>query len=314
MSTPLVRLASLDLLRGFVAVGRRMSITLAADDLCLTQSAVSRQVSALEEALGVKLLVRGHRSIAFTPEGERLFRSADSAVQQLQDAIGAIRVAAERRPVTITASIGVTGLWLLPRLARFQLQYPDIDVRVATNNRLVDLKNEGIELAIRYCPPGDAPPGAIRLFGETVAPVAHPSLGLRSLDSAEALAGLTLLDFDDRDLRRPWLQWTDWLAAAGWSHAKPRTVLRFNQHDQIIHAAVAGQGIALGRLELIAPLLADGRLVTVPTIAPGVRKTHAYWLIQSEPNPRRDVRDVAAWICSEAATQATHASGASELA
>ena len=118
MSTPLVRLASLDLLRGFVAVGRRMSITLAADDLCLTQSAVSRQVSALEEALGVKLLVRGHRSIAFTPEGERLFRSADSAVQQLQDAIGAIRVAAERRPVTITASIGVTGLWLLPRLAR----------------------------------------------------------------------------------------------------------------------------------------------------------------------------------------------------
>ena len=53
------------------------------------------------------------------------------------------------------------------------------------------------------------------------------------------LAGQTLLDFDDRDLRRPWLQWTDWLAAAGWSHAKPRTVLRFNQHDQIIHAAVS---------------------------------------------------------------------------
>ena len=91
-------------------------------------------------------------------------------------------------------------------------------------------------------------------------------------------------------------------------------MLRFNQHDQIIHAAVAGQGIALGRLELIAPLLADGRLVTVPTIAPGVHNTHAYWLIQSEPNPRRDVRDVAAWICSEAATQATQAPGASELA
>ena len=314
MSTPLVRLASLDLLRGFVAVGRRMSITLAADDLCLTQSAVSRQVSVLEETLGVKLLVRGHRSIAFTPEGERLFRSADSAVQQLQDAIGAIRVAAERRPVTITASIGVTGLWLLTRLARFQQQYPDIDVRVATNNRLVDLKSEGIELAIRYCPPGDAPPGAIRLFGETVAPVAHPSLGLRSIDSADALAGQTLLDFDYRDLRRPWLQWTDWLAEAGWSHAKPRTVLRFNQHDQIIHAAVAGQGIALGRLELIAPLLADGRLVIVPTTAPGVRNTHAYWLIQSEPNPRRDVRDVAEWIRSEAAAQVSHAPGASELA
>ena len=187
-------------------------------------------------------------------------------------------------------------------------------MRVATNNRLVDLKNEGIELAIRYCPPEDAPPGAIRLFGETVAPVAHPSLALRSLDSADALAGQTLLDFDDRDLRRPWLQWTDWLAAAGWSHAKPRTVLRFNQHDQIIHAAVAGQGIALGRQELIAPLLADGRLVTVPTTAPGVHNTHAYWLIQAELNPRRDVRDVANWICAEAAAQASHAPSASELA
>ena len=85
MSIPLSRLPSLDLVRGFVAVGRRMSITLAAEDLCLTQSAVSRQIHGIEEILGVKLLVRGHRSIAFTAAGERLFRSADGAVQQLQD-------------------------------------------------------------------------------------------------------------------------------------------------------------------------------------------------------------------------------------
>lgn len=91
MSLPLVRLPSLDLVRGFVAVGRRMSITLAAQDLCLTQSAVSRQIHALEESLGMKLLVRGHRSIAFTPEGERLFRSADGAIQQLQDVIGELQ-------------------------------------------------------------------------------------------------------------------------------------------------------------------------------------------------------------------------------
>jgi DNA-binding transcriptional LysR family regulator len=77
----IAKLPSLDLIRGFVAVGRRMSIALAAGDLCLTQSALSRQVHALEEQLGVRLLVRGHRSIAFTPEGERLFRSANGAVQ-----------------------------------------------------------------------------------------------------------------------------------------------------------------------------------------------------------------------------------------
>ena len=88
MSLPLLKLASLDLVRGFVAVGRRLSITQAAEDLCLTQSAVSRQVAALEAHLGVRLFTRGYRAIAFTPQGERLFRSADAAVQQLQDVMG----------------------------------------------------------------------------------------------------------------------------------------------------------------------------------------------------------------------------------
>src|ERR1700710_2210595 len=98
MSLPLVRLSSLDLLRGFVAVGRRMSITLAAQDLCLTQSAVSRQISALEEQLRVKLLARNYRSIAFTAEGARLFRTADGAVQQLQDVMGAIQTTEATKP------------------------------------------------------------------------------------------------------------------------------------------------------------------------------------------------------------------------
>src|SRR5437764_8858654 len=88
MSSNLLAMPPLDLVRGFVAVGRRMSITLAAEDLCLTQSAVSRQVQALEDVLGVKLFVRGYRSIEFTAEGERLFRIADVSVQHLQEVIG----------------------------------------------------------------------------------------------------------------------------------------------------------------------------------------------------------------------------------
>ena len=86
------RLPSLDLVRGFVAVGRRMSITQAAEDLFVTQSAVSRQIIALEEALGVKLINRGYRSISFTAEGERFFRIADNALQQLQDGVSALAV------------------------------------------------------------------------------------------------------------------------------------------------------------------------------------------------------------------------------
>lgn len=279
-----------------------MSITLAAQDLCITQSAMSRQIHALEERLGMPLLVRGHRSITFTAEGERLFRSANGAVQQLQDVLGELRPQGAARPVMLSASIGVTGLWLLPRLSRLQALHPGIDLRVSANNRVVDLRQDGIDLAIRYAAPSAAPEGATRLFGESLAPVAHPALGASALNSAKALASLTLLEFDDP--QHPWLQWADWLQAMGWSRAKPRSVLRFNQYDQVIQAALAGQGVALGRLALVEPLLAEGRLVrlTPPSRTPA--SAHAYWLLRAHPEPRADVCRVAKWIEGEArATQ-----------
>lgn len=298
MSLPLVRLSFLDLVRGFVAVGRRMSITLASQDLCLTQSAVSRQINALEEQLGVKLLVRGYRSIAFTPEGERLFRSADGAVQQLQDVVGEIQRTGLLKPVVLSATIGVTGLWLLPRLSRFQKRHPGVDLRVSANNRVADLRTEGIDLAIRYTTAALAPEGAVRLFGESVAPVAHPSLGLKSLRSVQALAKLSLLEFDNP--MHPWLQWGDWLSARGWSDVKHRGVLHFNQYDQVIQAALDAQGVALGRLELIQPLIDEGRLVLLAPPKQGAEMAHAYWLISASDHPRADVHRVAEWIVSEA--------------
>lgn len=275
-----------------------MSITLASQDLCLTQSAVSRQINALEDKLGVKLLVRGYRSISFTAEGERLFRSADSALQQLQDVTGEIHTTGVLRPVMLSATIGVTGLWLLPRLSRFQKRYPGVDLRVSANNRVADLRSDGIDLAIRYTTPSLAPAGATRLFGESIAPVAHPSLGLKALKSAQTLAKLSLLEFDNPS--HPWLQWGDWLATRGWSEAKHQGVLHFNQYDQVIQAALDGRGVALGRLELIQPLLDDGRLVLLTAPAHSAETAHAYWLIKAAENPRADVRRVADWIEAEA--------------
>lgn len=298
MSLPLLKLASLDLVRGFVAVGRRMSITQAAADLCLTQSAVSRQVAALEAQLGVRLFTRGHRAIAFTPDGERLFRSADAAVQQLQDAMGELHNGGEASPVVLSASIGVTGLWLLPRLARLQAAHPGVDLRVSASDRVVDLRHDDVDLAIRYA--RDAPAPARRLFGETIAAVAHPAVAAEALATRRALARHTLLDFDaPRGQARPeWLQWTTWLRARGWAGAKPRAVLRFNQYDQVIHAALAGQGLALGRLPLVQPLLDEGRLVVVDPAR--MATDYAYWLMQAEASPRAAVRRVAAWIAAEA--------------
>ena len=298
MSLPLVRLSSLDLIRGFVAAGRRMSITLAAQDLCVTQSAVSRQIRALENMLGVRLLTRGHRSIAFTAEGERLYRIADSAVQQLQDAIGAVRVNSVRQPVTITCTIGVAGLWLLPRLSSFQQDHPGVDVRIAASDKVEDLRGEGIDLAIRYCAQETASQGAERLFGEVVAPVAHPTLGLDSLNSPRTLEEHFLLEFDGANF--PWLHWQEWLTSQGWSPVKPRGTLRFNQYDQVIRAAIAGQGIALGRLKLLGPMLSDGRLRVLTAQRSGLTTSYAYWLIKAKSKPRSDVLTTAHWIKSQA--------------
>lgn len=297
MPTPLVRLASLDLIRGFVAVGRRMSITLAAEDLCLTQSALSRQVHALEDLLGIALFKRGYRSISFTPEGERLFRTADTAVQQLQDVFDTLNQPQGQLPVTITASIGVTGLWLLPRLNRLQQRHPNLDLRVAANDKNLDLRAEGIDLAIRYCTAATAPPGAVRLFEEAVVPVSHPSLGLTRLDDA-MLAQQVLLEFEGP--RRPLLRWADQLSAMGLDHERPLGMLRFNQYDQVIQAALAGQGIALGRIALIEPLLADERLVALADGTAGRTTAYGYWLYQADEKPRQDVIDVVEWIRSEA--------------
>ncbi len=298
MSVKLSRIPSVDSLRGFVAVGRRMSITLAAGDLFLTQSAVSRQIHGLETALGVKLFERTHRAIRFTPEGEQLFVAADSAMQQLQDALGVLEDNVRRRPVTITASIGFVGLWLLPRLGAFQQAYPEIEVRISANNQIVDVRKDGLDIAIRYGEERLMPPGASRLFGETVFPVAHPSLGMKRLDSAELIERSTLLEFEG-DSSFAW-QWSNWLESQGWAGIKPKGILRFNLYDQLIHAAVAGQGIALGKGQIIAPMLADGRLIALPTPFPGPSSNKVYYLIQRDSPASNQAQALIDWIRTEA--------------
>jgi len=297
MSLSLAQLPPLDLVRGFVAVGRRMSITLAAEDLCVTQSAVSRQVHALEGHLGVRLLVRGYRAVSFTPEGEQLFRHADPLLQQLQDLTDTLRRQAQARPVTLTASIGLTALWLLPRLARLQKRHPGLDLRVAASDKLTDLRRDGVDLAIRYAAAARAPQGAVRLFGETVAPVAHPSLDSGPWHGPQGLRKQVLLEFDAP--RHPGLQWAGWLQARGWHDAAPAGMLHFNQYDHTIQAALAGQGVALGRLELIRPLLDAGQLVVLEAGPPQASR-QAFWLVRADAQPRREVEQVCAWILAEA--------------
>lgn len=300
MPNRLIDLPPLDLLRTFVAVGRRMSITLAAQDLCIVQSAVSRQIQALETALGCRLFVRAYRSIEFTLEGRHLFRTADPMLEQLGGAIGTLRPGGERPCITITATIGVTALWLLPRLGAFQRSAPDIDVRVAATNRVMDLERDGMDLALRFCPDAQAPEGAIRLFSEVLAPVAHPSLGVSAIEDAAQLRRHVLIDYDDSS--RPWLQWKNWLRDAGHkTGASGKGRLLFNQYDQVAQAALAGQGVALGRLALVGKLIDEGQLV-LATRRPPVTTDHGYWLLERRGAGSRALAAVRDWILAEAAT------------
>lgn len=298
MPVSLRGLPSLDLIRGFVAVGRRMSITLAAQDMCVTQSAVSRQVRELERRLQVKLFVRSFRSVGFTPDGEVLFRSANSALQQLQDVVGSMGLASNKRPVFLTTSIGVAGLWLLPRLSSFQREHPGIDLRISADNRVVDLRLDDIDLAIRYTQSASTNEGAVRLFGEAVAPVASPALNLRRLKSERDLKKITLIEFDAP--MHPWLKWVDWLGSVDLDPSSAISSLHFNQYDQVIQAALDGRGVALGRLTLIRPHLEAGRLIVLDTESVRTEPTHGYWLLRGPGPLRLDVRKVAEWIEAEA--------------
>lgn len=303
MTAPLYRLPPMDALRGFVAVARRMSITVAAEDLHLTQSAVSRQIQTLEARLGCKLLVREYRGVRLTEEGRRLFQSVDPMMRELQELVETLGGGEQRKPVTITASMGVVGLWLLPRLGNFITRHPEVDVRVAANNRVVDLDTEGVDLAIRYCARSAAPEGAIKLFGDEIIVVGHPDWRNDALNQPEVFARQVLLEFDDPD--HPWLQWSSYLGSTGLNHLRPARLVRFNQYDQLIQAAVNGQGLALGRRALVADLIREGRLQVfdfgVGTWSGPPAQKYAHWLIQASASPSASVRALAEWLVSQAA-------------
>lgn len=292
----LTSLPPLDALRGFVAAAKFRSITAAADHLCLSQSAVSRQIQSLEERFGTPLFIREHRVIVLTDAGEQLFKICLPWMERLVEFSETIKAEPKRHAVTVSASIGVAALWILPRLGEFQALYPNIDVRLAADNRLSDLEREGIDLAVRYCATDHAPRGAVRLFAEVIVPVASPAVAAVAFQSRENLLEHTLLDLDDNG--HPWLRWVAWLREREFKRRTPKGYLHFNQYDQVIQAAVEGHGVALGRLALVEPMLRAGRLAALSSEAWAV-PDYAYWLVDADRSPRADVEVFRQWLIDE---------------
>lgn len=300
------RLPSLDLLKGFEAAARHLSFTRAAEELFLTQSALSRQMQTLEEQLGLPLFERRHRQLLLTEAGQMLQATAKAVLDELIQSVAAIRRDQAAQPLTVSTNQPFASLWLIPRLSRFRERHPGMDVYISADNRIVDLERERIDLAVRYCSEPMAPPGSPRLFGERLVPVCSPGLAAdrsRPLKRPEDLARHILLHIDDERGRFTWLNWSVWLAAIGIHQLTPAGSLRFNHFDQVIQAALDGQGVALGRVPLIDQLLRERKLVA--PFRNRYMTTRAYYIVRAEHAAARpEAQAFVDWLQEEAREEA----------
>ncbi|MDT8999658.1 LysR substrate-binding domain-containing protein [Paucibacter sp. APW11] len=294
-------------LRAFEAVARRLSFSAAAEELHLTQSAISRQIRALEEEIGSTLFLRGTRHVELTSDGASLQTSVVAALERLDGTVRQIRQAKGRRVVNVTSFASFASMWLLPRLPEFQRQHPDIDIRVSALDQVIDLDDSELDLALRYCPPQKMPPSSTRLFGEILTPVVSPWL----LREAEAqgtplrrpadLVNFSLAEEDDQRPSGLFLSWHRWLAEQGLADLQPRRWMFLNFTYQQIQAALSGQALALARLALVGESLERGDLVEPFGEAGRIGSPSAYWLLLSRHGGSRpEVVLFASWVRDQA--------------
>lgn len=301
-------LPKLELLRSFEAAARTLSFTVAANELFLTQSAVSRQIQQLEAGIGTDLFERQHRALALTDAGRTLQRAVVDSLERLRDATLVIRASLQPampvRQVGVTCTPGFASLWLIPRLARFTVNHPKVDVRISATLDLLDLDHGQLDFAIRFCPTtaGDGAP----LFEETLLPVCSPSLlknSTKPLRTPADLVSHTLLAVDNPGnypAGTPLtVEWEPWLKVMGLDEVRTKNTLRFTSYADSISAAVAGQGVAIGRFPLLDDMLKDKRLVA-PFKGAAASQRGYYLAMGKRAAINPDAQDFAAWLREEA--------------
>jgi len=297
---PTTRLPPLDLLVTFEAAARRLSFTLAAEERFVTQSAVSRQISALESHLGVALFRRRHRGLDLTPEGQRLAESVTQALAGVRQVVDALRAPHRREVLSLTTTPGLASLWLIPRLAGFLATHPGVDVRIDATLDRRHLLHEGFDLAIRYGELAQA--SGTPLFDEVMQPVCAPALltdPRRPLRQPADLAQHTLLQVASPMGGSMPLEWTPWLQTVGQGTLEPAAVLSFNNFDGAVAATLAGQGVLMGRRPLVDQLLARGELVTPFDDRVASAKGYSV-VVDGRSAAKPGVKALRAWLLAEA--------------
>src|SRR5215470_9770966 len=292
-------LPPLDLIQGFEAAARNLSFTKAAEELFITQSAVSRQIRSLEDHLSVALFERRHRTLVLTEPGRSLQRAATELLERLQEVADRLRTTGAARHLTLTTTSGFASLWLIPRLRGFTALQPEVDVRITASYKTINLERSLVDVAVRYCAPHDAPEGATRLFGEELFPVCTPTLlrsGPHALRTLKDLEHHALLHMDGAF---GFLDWGTWLAAQGCPDLKPAASLRFDGYEQMIGAALSDQGVGMGIGRLVSGLMEEGRLAA--PFSKNLVGRRAYYVIRSTlTGTRPHVQAFVDWLDGEA--------------
>jgi LysR family transcriptional regulator, glycine cleavage system transcriptional activator len=256
-------LPPLDLLHSFEVVARHKSFTLAARELCLTQSAVSRQIRSLEDVLGFHLFHRRHRAVEVTSEGQRLFESVTRGLDDISACLAALGAAARAPQITVSASVAFAWFWLMPRLERFGAIQPEIDLRVLAADQPVLPGTGEVDVAILFGAGTWDGLEARLLFGERVYPVCSPDYLAKhpELRQSADLLDQTLLHLEYPKAAAGEVDWRQWLLRQGVAGQPVRRAIRLNSYPMVLQAAEAGRGVALGWSYITDPIVAEGRLV-----------------------------------------------------
>lgn len=289
-------------LRCFEAAARVGSFTQAASELCLTQGAISQQVRELEERLGVPLFRRLPRQLVLTDEGEQLRLAVTSALDELEIALSRVQDRGAEGPVALSCYSSFALLWLMPRIGTFYREHPQIDLRLSAEFHVLEMATvlrEGIDAAIRYDLGEYKDLESTLLLDEYLLPVAtpefvtaHPQLGTPAdLDGSTLLHDAFAWPGASADA-----EWRHWLQQVGASSVALAQGKRFNMAQLAVEAALAGQGIAMGRLALVLEHVQVGRLV--PLFPQAVCSPAGYRIVHvAQPQPR--VAVLALWLAQQ---------------
>ncbi|ANC80814.1 DNA-binding transcriptional regulator DsdC [Pseudomonas putida] len=275
----------------FLVAARHLSFSRAADELCLTASAVSHRINRLEDELALKLFHRMPRKVSLTEDGERLFAVMQRTMDELSEAVQERAHAEIAGQLTLYVRPSVAQCWLVPRLAQFTARYPDIQLDIRVGNEGIDYRTRKIDLVLCYSDGHHPGLQSIHLMDERIAPVCSPRYAethaltgdLHPLDHCTALHDVAAWDNAAFDA-----EWQLWANTTGAGISLPRRFLTFDRSDLCTLAALNHVGIAIGREQLVKDRIARGELV-LPFGGFVDTPNHGYYLVypHHDPMPKR---------------------------